>query len=77
MRIALLPIAVAFCCSSTTLNAATLIHAGKLINVESGKVLTEQTIVIEGEIITNGTHEILLKESEIYKNFYEKQLRKV
>ncbi|WP_290612085.1 metal-dependent hydrolase family protein [Arsukibacterium sp. UBA3155] len=52
MRIALLPIAVAFCCSSTTLNAATLIHAGKLINVESGKVLTEQTIVIEGEIIT-------------------------
>ncbi|WP_372624873.1 amidohydrolase family protein [Arsukibacterium sp.] len=52
MRRALLPIAVAVCCCSTTLNAATLIHAGKIINVESGKVLTEQTIVIEGEIIT-------------------------
>ncbi|MAA94611.1 MULTISPECIES: metal-dependent hydrolase family protein [unclassified Arsukibacterium] len=53
MRKAVLPIAVAFCLSSATLSAATLIHAGKLINVESGKILTEQTIIIEGEKITS------------------------
>lgn len=52
MRIAVLPIAVALCFSSTSLSAATLVHAGKLINVENGKVLTQQTIIIDGEKIS-------------------------
>ncbi|MBV2130386.1 metal-dependent hydrolase family protein [Arsukibacterium indicum] len=52
MRIALLTISVACCLGSTALSAATLVHAGKLINVESGKVLTEQTIIIDGDKIT-------------------------
>ena len=33
-------------------------------------------VVKEGKIITNGTHKELLSNSEIYKNFYEKQLKK-
>lgn len=52
MRKALLAIAVCVSCSSTAVSAATLIHAGKWINVEDGKVLTEQTIVIDGDKIT-------------------------
>jgi imidazolonepropionase-like amidohydrolase len=52
MRIAVLPITVALCFSSTSLSAATLVHAGKLINVENGKVLTQQTIIIDGEKIS-------------------------
>ena len=33
-------------------------------------------VVDEGKIIAQGTHQELLQKSEIYKNFYEKQLRK-
>jgi subfamily B ATP-binding cassette protein MsbA len=33
-------------------------------------------VVKEGKIVTNGSHEELLLNSEIYKNFYEKQLKK-
>ena len=36
----------------------------------------DDVAVKEGKIITNGSHEELLSNSEIYKNFYEKQLKK-
>ncbi|WP_019677451.1 metal-dependent hydrolase family protein [Arsukibacterium perlucidum] len=52
MRKALLSAAVCLSFNCTVVNAATLIHAGKLVDVEDGKVLTEQTIVIDGEKIS-------------------------
>ena len=33
-------------------------------------------IIDSGNVITNGKHEELLKNSDLYKNFYEKQIRK-
>ena len=33
-------------------------------------------VVDNGEISDEGTHEQLLQKSSIYKNFYEKQIRK-
>ena len=33
-------------------------------------------VINNGKIITNGTHSELLSNSEIYKNFYQKQIRK-
>ena len=33
-------------------------------------------VINEGEVIAEGNHENLLSNSEIYKNFYDKQLRK-
>ena len=33
-------------------------------------------VVENGEIVASGMHDKLLDNSEIYKNFYEKQLRK-
>ena len=33
-------------------------------------------VIDKGKIIGEGKHEDLLKTSEIYKNFYEKQIRK-
>ena len=52
MRKALLSAAVCLSFNCTVVNAATLIHAGKLVDVEDGKVLTEQTIIIDGEKIS-------------------------
>ncbi|SNY49258.1 Imidazolonepropionase [Arsukibacterium tuosuense] len=53
MRKALLSVAICLSINATAASAATLIHAGKLINVEDGKVLTEQTIIIDGEKISS------------------------
>jgi len=33
-------------------------------------------VVDHGKIVAKGNHQELLQKSEIYKNFYEKQLRK-
>ena len=33
-------------------------------------------VINNGKIIENGTHSELLSNSEIYKNFYQKQIRK-
>ena len=33
-------------------------------------------VVDNGSIISEGKHEELIKNSEVYKNFYEKQIRK-
>jgi len=34
-------------------------------------------IIDSGNVITNGKHDVLLKNSDLYRNFYEKQIRKV
>ena len=57
-----------------TKNKTTVVIAHRLSTILNAHMIY---VIKEGEIITNGTHETLLKESEIYKNFYEKQLRKV
>ena len=60
--------------SLLTKNKTTVVIAHRLSTILNAHMIY---VIKEGEIITNGTHETLLKESEIYKNFYEKQLRKV
>ena len=57
-----------------TKNKTTVVIAHRLSTILNAHMIY---IIKEGEIIMNGTHENLLKDSEIYKNFYEKQLRKV
>ena len=62
-------------------NAITLLTKNKTTVVIAHRlstILNAHTIYVvkEGEVITSGTHEVLLKESEIYKNFYNKQLKK-
>ncbi|WP_445771708.1 amidohydrolase family protein [Rheinheimera sp.] len=47
-----LALALAFIAASGSAQAATLIHAGKLISAEDKKVLTERTIVIDGDKIS-------------------------
>ena len=57
-----------------TKNKTTVVIAHRLSTILNAHMIY---VIKEGEIIINGTHETLLKESEIYKNFYEKQLRKI
>tara|TARA_R110002126_G_scaffold12196_22_gene53246 strand:- start:16831 stop:18114 length:1284 start_codon:yes stop_codon:yes gene_type:complete len=52
MRITLLAVGIALSLTSNAVHAATLVHAGKLIDVQAGKVLTKQTIIIDGETIS-------------------------
>ncbi len=33
-------------------------------------------VIDRGQVIESGTHDILLNSSQIYKNFYEKQIKK-
>ena len=33
-------------------------------------------VIDKGKVIGEGTHEELIKNSEVYKNFYEKQIQK-
>ena len=42
----------AMACSAITVDAATLIHAGRVIDAVGDKVLTERTIVVDGGKIT-------------------------
>ena len=40
-------------------------------------MMSDSIYVLEnGKIVANGKHEELVKNSNIYKNFYEKQLRR-
>ena len=56
-----------------TKNKTTLVIAHRLSTILN----SEKIFVIDkGQIICEGTHEELLKISSIYKNFYEKQIRK-
>ena len=55
-----------------TKNKTTIIIARRLSTVlRANKIF----IVERGKIVAEGNHNHLLKNSEIYKNFYNKQLR--
>ena len=56
-----------------TKERTTLVIAHRLSTIINSKRIY---VVDKGEIVANGTHSDLLKESDTYKNFYEKQLRK-
>ena len=56
-----------------TKERTTLVIAHRLSTIINSKRIY---VVEKGEIVANGTHSDLLKESDTYKNFYEKQLRK-
>ena len=56
-----------------TKNKTTIVIAHRLSTIlNSNKIF----VVDNGEISDEGTHEQLLQKSPIYKNFYEKQIRK-
>ena len=59
--------------SYLTKNKTTLVIAHRL-----STILNSQKIFVlhKGQVVSEGTHEELLKNSSIYKNFYEKQIRK-
>jgi len=60
--------------SFLTKNKTTLVIAHRLSTIlNSAKIF----VVDKGQLISEGTHEELLENSPIYKNFYEKQIRKV
>ena len=56
-----------------TKNKTTVVIAHRLSTILNANMIY---VVKGGEIITNGTHTKLLINSETYKNFYEKQLKK-
>ena len=56
-----------------TKDRTTLVIAHRLSTVMNSKTIC---VVENGKIAAKGNHEELLQKSEIYKNFYEKQLRK-
>ena len=56
-----------------TKDRTTLVIAHRLSTVMNSKTIC---VVADGKIVAEGDHEELLKRSETYKNFYEKQLRK-
>ena len=56
-----------------TKERTTLVIAHRLSTIINSKRIY---VVDKGEIVANGTHSDLSKESDTYKNFYEKQLRK-
>ncbi len=55
-----------------TKNKTTIIIAHRLSTIlRANKIF----IVNQGEVVAEGNHDYLLKNSKIYKNFYNKQLR--
>ena len=60
--------------SFLTKNKTTLVIAHRLSTILNS---TKIFVVDKGQLISEGTHEELLENSPIYKNFYEKQIRKV
>ena len=56
-----------------TKDRTTLVIAHRLSTIMNSKKIY---VVDEGKIIAKGNHQELLKESETYKNFYDKQLRR-
>ena len=60
--------------SFLTKNKTTLVIAHRLSTIlNSAKIF----VVDKGQLVSEGTHEELLENSSIYKNFYEKQIRKI
>ena len=57
-----------------TKNRTTIVIAHRLSTVlKADKIY----VVDAGKIITEGSHEYLLSNSEIYKNFYNKQINRI
>ena len=56
-----------------TNNKTTLVIAHRLSTIKNSKKIY---VMEEGKVVAEGNHEHLLINSEIYKNFYDKQLRK-
>ncbi len=56
-----------------TKDRTTLVIAHRLSTVMNSKTIC---VVNDGKIVAEGNHKELLQKSDIYKNFYEKQLRK-
>ena len=56
-----------------TKNRTSIIIAHRLSTIlNSDKIY----VIDHGEVIDSGTHSSLVEKSKIYKNFYDKQLRK-
>ena len=56
-----------------TKNKTTIVIAHRLSTVLNSHNIY---VIDKGKVLANGKHEELLKESEEYKNFYEKQIQK-
>ena len=56
-----------------TKNKTTIVIAHRLSTILNSNNIY---VIDSGKIITNGKHEDLMKKSELYKNFYEKQIQK-
>ena len=59
--------------SLMTKNKTTVVIAHRLSTILNANMIY---VIKEGEIVTSGKHEDLLSNSETYKNFYEKQLKR-
>ena len=56
-----------------TKNKTTIIIAHRLSTIlKANKIF----VINNGEVVAEGNHNFLLENSKIYKNFYDKQLRK-
>ncbi len=56
-----------------TNNKTSLVIAHRLSTIKNSKKIY---VIDDGKIVADGNHENLIKNSKIYKNFYEKQLKK-
>ena len=56
-----------------TKNKTTIVIAHRLSTILSSSNIY---VIDKGKIIDNGSHETLIKKSDLYKNFYEKQIQK-
>ena len=56
-----------------TKNKTTLVIAHRLSTVQNAEKIY---VINAGEVVAEGSHEYLLTNSEIYKNFYDKQIRR-
>ena len=56
-----------------TKNKTTIVIAHRLSTVQNAEKIY---VINAGEVIAEGNHEYLLTNSEVYKNFYKKQIRR-
>ena len=59
--------------SILTKNRTTIVIAHRLSTILNSNNIY---VIDSGKIVANGRHEDLIKNSELYKNFYEKQIQK-
>ena len=56
-----------------TINRTSIVIAHRLSTILNSNSIY---VIDKGKIIDNGSHKALMKKSELYKNFYEKQIQK-